>query len=95
MVFGGVAWAQNRGVRAVEVRIDDGGWQPAELGASYSTADMAVVELPLAGENPWETHHHGASYRQHRSHSNGRSGWQRPRRRHRLAHGGLHRGGEH
>ena len=26
VVFGGVAWAQNRGVRAVEIRIDDGGW---------------------------------------------------------------------
>jgi DMSO/TMAO reductase YedYZ molybdopterin-dependent catalytic subunit len=36
VTFGGVAWAQNRGVRAVEVRIDDGEWQPAELGASYS-----------------------------------------------------------
>ena len=36
VTFGGVAWAQNRGVRGVEVRIDDGEWQPAELGASYS-----------------------------------------------------------
>ncbi len=36
VTFGGVAWAQNRGVRAVEVRIDDGAWQPAALGASYS-----------------------------------------------------------
>jgi DMSO/TMAO reductase YedYZ molybdopterin-dependent catalytic subunit len=36
VTFGGVAWAQNRGVRTVEVRIDDGDWQPAELGASYS-----------------------------------------------------------
>src|ERR1700757_2943760 len=36
VVFGGVAWAQNRGVRAVEVRIDEGGWQPAELGAGFS-----------------------------------------------------------
>jgi DMSO/TMAO reductase YedYZ molybdopterin-dependent catalytic subunit len=36
VTFGGVAWAQNRGVRAVEVRIDDGDWQPADLGASYS-----------------------------------------------------------
>jgi DMSO/TMAO reductase YedYZ molybdopterin-dependent catalytic subunit len=38
--FGGVAWAQNRGVRSVEVRIDgpggQGDWQPAQLGASYS-----------------------------------------------------------
>jgi hypothetical protein len=36
VTFGGVAWAQNRGVRAVEVRIDDGGWQQAELGENYS-----------------------------------------------------------
>jgi DMSO/TMAO reductase YedYZ molybdopterin-dependent catalytic subunit len=36
VTFGGVAWAQNRGVRAVEVRIDDGPWQPADLGANYS-----------------------------------------------------------
>jgi DMSO/TMAO reductase YedYZ molybdopterin-dependent catalytic subunit len=36
VTFGGVAWAQNRGVRAVEVRIDEGPWQQAELGANYS-----------------------------------------------------------
>jgi len=36
VTFGGVAWAQNRGVRAVEVRVDDGPWRPADLGASYS-----------------------------------------------------------
>jgi DMSO/TMAO reductase YedYZ molybdopterin-dependent catalytic subunit len=36
VTFGGVAWAQNRGVRAVEVRIDEGDWQPVDLGASYS-----------------------------------------------------------
>lgn len=46
VVFGGVAWAQNRGVRAVEVRIDDGGWQPAELGASYSNATWRLWSLP-------------------------------------------------
>jgi DMSO/TMAO reductase YedYZ molybdopterin-dependent catalytic subunit len=37
---GGVAWAQNRGVRAVEVRIDTpdkpGDWKQAELGANYA-----------------------------------------------------------
>jgi len=27
----GVAWAQGRGIRAVEVRVDDGPWQPAAL----------------------------------------------------------------
>jgi DMSO/TMAO reductase YedYZ molybdopterin-dependent catalytic subunit len=36
VTFGGVAWAQNRGVRAVEVRVDEGDWQPADLGAGYS-----------------------------------------------------------
>ena len=36
VTFGGVAWAQNRGVRAVEVSIDGGDWGPAELGEQYS-----------------------------------------------------------
>ena len=36
VTFGGVAWAQSRGIRAVEVQIDDGDWQQAELGQSYS-----------------------------------------------------------
>jgi len=34
--FGGVAWAQRRGVRDVEVQIDDGDWRRATLGDSYS-----------------------------------------------------------
>jgi hypothetical protein len=29
----GVAWAQHRGIEAVEVRVDDGAWQPARLAA--------------------------------------------------------------
>lgn len=40
VTLGGVAWAQHRGIRGVEVRIDGpggtGGWRHAELGASYS-----------------------------------------------------------
>jgi hypothetical protein len=28
----GVAWAQHRGIEAVEVMIDDGNWRQAELG---------------------------------------------------------------
>jgi DMSO/TMAO reductase YedYZ molybdopterin-dependent catalytic subunit len=36
VTFGGVAWAQTRGIRAVEVRIDDGQWQPVDLGDTYS-----------------------------------------------------------
>lgn len=50
--FGGVAWAQNRGVRAVEVRIDDGVWQPAELGANYSNATWRLWSLPWQAKTP-------------------------------------------
>lgn len=32
----GVAWAQHRGITVVEVRIDDGPWQPARLAAEPS-----------------------------------------------------------
>lgn len=46
VVFGGVAWAQNRGIRAVEVRIGDGGWQPATLGASYSNETWRLWSFP-------------------------------------------------
>ncbi|MFC9996779.1 molybdopterin-dependent oxidoreductase [Nocardia sp. NPDC127526] len=33
ITIAGVAWAQHRGISAVEVRIDDGEWQPARLAA--------------------------------------------------------------
>ncbi|GAA1581183.1 MULTISPECIES: molybdopterin-dependent oxidoreductase [Kribbella] len=32
-VAAGVAWAQRRGIRKVEVQVDDGPWQPAQLAA--------------------------------------------------------------
>jgi DMSO/TMAO reductase YedYZ molybdopterin-dependent catalytic subunit len=32
VVVGGVAWAQHRGIAAVEVSVDEGPWQPATLG---------------------------------------------------------------
>ena len=32
VVVGGVAWAQQRGIEKVEVRVDDGEWQEVELG---------------------------------------------------------------
>src|SRR3954463_2487214 len=50
VTFGGVAWAQNRGVRAVEVRIDgpggQGDWQPAQLGAAYSNDTWRLWSFP-------------------------------------------------
>lgn len=44
--FGGVAWAQHRGITAVEVRVDDGPWQPAQLGASYSNDTWRLWSFP-------------------------------------------------
>ena len=44
--FGGVAWAQHRGIKAVEVRIDDGAWQPAQLGAAYSNDTWRLWSFP-------------------------------------------------
>ncbi|OBA57575.1 oxidoreductase [Mycobacterium sp. 1100029.7] len=52
VVFGGVAWAQNRGVRTVEVRIDDGEWHAAELGAEYSTATWRLWSFPWQAKSP-------------------------------------------
>ncbi|OBG30230.1 molybdopterin-dependent oxidoreductase [Mycobacterium sp. 852002-51057_SCH5723018] len=52
VVFGGVAWAQNRGVRAVEVRIDDGGWQPAQQGAGYSNDTWRLWRFPWQAKSP-------------------------------------------
>jgi DMSO/TMAO reductase YedYZ molybdopterin-dependent catalytic subunit len=51
-MFGGVAWAQNRGVRGVEIRIDDGAWQPAQLGASYSNQTWRLWSFPWQAKNP-------------------------------------------
>jgi DMSO/TMAO reductase YedYZ molybdopterin-dependent catalytic subunit len=36
VVVAGVAWAQHRGVSKVEVRVDDGAWQQAQLAATAS-----------------------------------------------------------
>ena len=36
IAIGGVAWAQTRGISAVEVQLDEGPWQPCELGAALN-----------------------------------------------------------
>ncbi|MFI2231624.1 molybdopterin-dependent oxidoreductase [Nocardia testacea] len=36
VMVAGVAWAQHRGITAVEVQVDDGPWQPADLAPEYS-----------------------------------------------------------
>jgi len=50
--FGGVAWAQHRGIKTVEVRIDDGPWQPATLGASYSNDTWRLWSFPWQADAP-------------------------------------------
>ncbi|MUL45405.1 molybdopterin-dependent oxidoreductase [Mycobacterium sp. CBMA293] len=52
VTFGGVAWAQHRGVRAVEVRIDDGPWQPADLGTAYSKDTWRLWSFDWHADNP-------------------------------------------
>ena len=48
VAIGGVAWAQHRGVKQVEVRIDDGDWQLAELGDAPSKDTWRQWSLRLA-----------------------------------------------
>jgi DMSO/TMAO reductase YedYZ molybdopterin-dependent catalytic subunit len=52
VTFGGVAWAQNRGVRAVEVRIDEGDWEPADLGANYANDTWRLWSFPWQATQP-------------------------------------------
>ncbi|MFJ7208548.1 molybdopterin-dependent oxidoreductase [Streptomyces sp. NPDC098789] len=49
VMVGGVAWAQHRGIRRVEVRIDDGPWQDADL------ADQDTVDTWRQWSFPWRT----------------------------------------
>ena len=45
-VIGGIAWAQHRGIGKVEVRIDDGEWQQAELGPEVTVDYWRQWYLP-------------------------------------------------
>jgi DMSO/TMAO reductase YedYZ molybdopterin-dependent catalytic subunit len=44
----GVAWAPDRGVQRVEVQVDDGEWQEAEISAPLSDASWVQWKLPWA-----------------------------------------------
>ncbi len=46
----GVAWAQTIGISAVEVSVDDGPWQRAELGTAPSKDTWRQWVLPLGGD---------------------------------------------
>ena len=52
-MIAGVAWAQHTGIEAVEVRVDDGEWQQAEL-ATEDTVDtwrQWKIVMPLEAGN--------------------------------------------
>jgi DMSO/TMAO reductase YedYZ molybdopterin-dependent catalytic subunit len=55
VTFGGVAWAQNRGVKAVEVRIDgpnkQGTWQQAQLGTGYANDTWRLWSFPWQADD--------------------------------------------
>lgn len=46
----GVAWAQTRGITRVEVRVDDGPWQEAELAPALSDETWRQWRLPWSAE---------------------------------------------
>lgn len=52
VTFGGVAWAQDRGVRGVEVRIDEGDWEQADLGANYANDTWRLWSFPWQATTP-------------------------------------------
>ena len=48
VVIAGVAWATHRGVSRVDVRVDDGPWQPARLGSDVGVDYWRQWTLPWA-----------------------------------------------
>ena len=46
--IGGVAWAPDRGITAVDVRVDDGAWQAARISRPISKATWVQWTLPWA-----------------------------------------------
>ncbi len=46
VAIAGVAWAPTRGIAAVEVRVDDGPWRPAQLGPSVGDDSWRQWVLP-------------------------------------------------
>ncbi|WP_189762581.1 molybdopterin-dependent oxidoreductase [Streptomyces xanthochromogenes] len=46
VMVAGVAWAQHRGIDRVEIRVDDGPWQPADLAAQDTTDTWRQWSFP-------------------------------------------------
>ena len=74
-VIGGVAWAQRRGIGKVEVRIDDGEWQQAELGPKVTVDYWRQWYLP------WDAAVRPPRHRRPGHHRGRRGAGRRPRRR--------------
>ena len=55
VMLGGTAWAQQRGIAEVEVRIDDGDWMPAEIGTPAN--DDCWAQWSLRWEDATEGGH--------------------------------------
>jgi DMSO/TMAO reductase YedYZ molybdopterin-dependent catalytic subunit len=55
----GIAWAQTRGIDKVEVRLDHGQWQPAELSTEVNLDTWRMFRL----RGHWEPGHHLAEVR--------------------------------
>src|SRR5262249_26536522 len=88
----GVAWAQTRGIQRVEVRVDQGDWQVAELSAEVNPDTWRMWRLPVpaapggAGAAP----RRGPGDRQDRLGPARRPGLPGSGRRHRMAHRAVH-----
>ena len=89
VTFGGVAWAQHRGVqgRRGPHRQPESARRLAAGPARRELLQrhLAAVELPVAGRPSGSHTISGASHRQHRRRADGARGPTRPRRRQRLA----------
>ena len=55
----GVAWHQHVGISGVQVRVDDGEFRDAELGAVRVGRHLGSVGVPLEG-HPRQAHPHRA-----------------------------------
>ena len=97
-MIAGVAWAQPVGVDGVEVRLDDGAWQPATLSTPINGSTW--VQWFLEWDAPVGTHYvtvratdaDGTLQTQERAPiaPDGSTGWQRILlTRHRLTHAGV------
>ena len=75
----GVAWAQTVGIQAVEVQIDDGDWQPAELADAPSN-DTWRQWLYRWNATPGTSLHHRPGDRQERRNPDRRTRRTNPRR---------------